>query len=417
MTNADPSTVAAAPSLVKPRRRLVRRAVLLIVGGATFSTLSLPSLAGWIFFKRQIITASADAAISVDVADLDGDGDVDVLSASVGDNRVAWYENDGRRGRPRFTPHVISTRGRVPVSVHAADLDADGDLDVIAASDADNEIAWYENDGHAPPSFARHVISTAARAASSVFAADMDGDGDMDVLSSSIIDDKIAWYENDDGSPPSFREHVVTQDPGPGEGFANFPLSIAAVDLDGDRDKDILFAATGASIVGWYVNNGASPPTFVPRVIADIFTPVSGPTSVFAADMDADGDLDVLSASGGDDKITWYENDGARPPSLTARTITSTAFHAWAVGAADLDGDGDVDVLSGSFDDNRVYWYDNQGGFPISFVTRVVTTEARAARSVGAADLDGDGDLDVIAPSFEDDTVAWFENQVVLPRK
>ena len=50
--------------------------------------------------------------------------------------------------------------------------------------------------------FREHVISTAANGATSVFATDVDGDGDTDVLSASQNDDKIAWYENDGGSPP-----------------------------------------------------------------------------------------------------------------------------------------------------------------------------------------------------------------------
>ncbi|GAG03697.1 unnamed protein product, partial [marine sediment metagenome] len=61
----------------------------------------------------------------------------------------------------------------------------------------DHRIAWYENDGAANPSFAERAISTSAEYARSVYAADVDGDGDMDVLSASTGDDKIAWYEND----------------------------------------------------------------------------------------------------------------------------------------------------------------------------------------------------------------------------
>ena len=73
-------------------------------------------------------------------------------------------------------------------------MDGDGDMDVLSASQLDNKIAWYENDGS--QTFALHTISTAASGARSVFAADVDGDGDLDVLSASGNDDKIAWYED-----------------------------------------------------------------------------------------------------------------------------------------------------------------------------------------------------------------------------
>jgi membrane-bound lytic murein transglycosylase B len=81
-------------------------------------------------------------------------------------------------------------------SVYAADVDGDGDLDVLSASSTMmTQIAWYENDGR--QNFTSNVITTSAAWLRSVYAADVDGDGDMDVLSASVLDNKIAWYEND----------------------------------------------------------------------------------------------------------------------------------------------------------------------------------------------------------------------------
>jgi len=80
--------------------------------------------------------------------------------------------------------------------VYAADLDNDGDLDVLSASSLDGKIAWYEN--HDSAGFGdQHVISFEAEGARAVYAADLDGDGDLDVLSASSIDNKIAWYKNE----------------------------------------------------------------------------------------------------------------------------------------------------------------------------------------------------------------------------
>ena len=104
--------------------------------------------------------------------------------------------------------------------------------------------------------FTEHVISTVADVAFSVFAADLDGDGDTDVLSASIDDDKIAWYENDGSSPPIFTEHVIST-------VANRPHSVFATDLDGDGDADVLSASDAG--VFWYVNDGGTPPIFTRR--------------------------------------------------------------------------------------------------------------------------------------------------------
>ncbi len=91
-----------------------------------------------------MITADAYRAQCVHAADLDGDGDVDVLSASHGDDQVAWYENNGEQD---FTTHVITTQADGAQGVISADLDGDGDLDVISVSNRDDTIAWYENTG------------------------------------------------------------------------------------------------------------------------------------------------------------------------------------------------------------------------------------------------------------------------------
>jgi hypothetical protein len=85
-----------------------------------------------------------------------------------------------------------------------------------------------------------------------------------------------------------------------------------------------------------------------------------GASSVYAADLDGDGDLDVLSASSDDDRVAWYENiDGAGHFGEQRAVITTAAAGAQSVYAADLDGDGDVDVLS-AFGDGKIAWYENR---------------------------------------------------------
>ena len=95
------------------------------------------------FGGQQTITTSAERAHGVYAIDLDGDGDADVLSASVYDNKIAWYENQG--GGVFGGQQVITTSADGATSVYATDLDGDGDADVLSASWNDDKIAWYEN--------------------------------------------------------------------------------------------------------------------------------------------------------------------------------------------------------------------------------------------------------------------------------
>ena len=97
----------------------------------------------------------------------------------------------------QFAPHTITGGCVGPRSVYAADVDGDGDMDVLSASQDDNKIAWYENDGS--QNFTDHTITNDALCAYSVYAANVDGDGDIDVLSASYSDGKIAWKEEQSG--------------------------------------------------------------------------------------------------------------------------------------------------------------------------------------------------------------------------
>lgn len=342
------------------------------------------------FSTPNLISIEVDGARAVFAADLDRDGDTDVLSASLSDNRIAWYENKGDQD---FTPHTITTAANGARSVFVSDVDSDGDMDVLSASSGDHKIAWYENDGD--QNFTSHTISTAAMLAYMVTASDLDGDGDIDVLSASSDDDKIAWYEND-GSQ-NFTARTITT-------TANAARAVFASDVDGDGDMDVLSASFVDSTIAWYENNGSN--NFVPHTIA---TDAPGARSVYATDIDGDGDMDVLSASRMDDKIAWYENNGTQ--NFTAHTITLDAGFAVSAFASDVDGDGDMDVLSSSFRDDKIAWYENDGQG--NFTAHTITVVANGASSVFAFDVDGDGDMDVLSASADDDKIAWYENQTL----
>ncbi len=135
-------------------------------------------------WTEGVISTSADSATFVFGADMDGDGDLDTLSASSNEDKIAWYENLAGDGAS-WSAHVISTSANGAHSVFAADVDGDGDLDALSASWLDDKIAWYENLAGDGSSWSTHVISTSADGANSVFAVDVDGDGDLDALSAS----------------------------------------------------------------------------------------------------------------------------------------------------------------------------------------------------------------------------------------
>ncbi len=323
-----------------------------------FTTVIFPSriISGQNSITAHTISDSAHEARSIFAADVDGDGDMDVLS---GHYNIAWYENDGSES---FTPHTISTSAAS--SVYAIDLDDDGDMDVVGSSAG--SVGWYENDGSG--SFATHKICNHYyhREFRSVYALDVDGDGDMDVVTASYSpNDKIMWYEND-GSQ-YFNHHIIADS-------AHEARSVSAADIDGDGDMDVL---SGHNNIAWYEYDGLE--SFNTHTVA-----TSGVSSVYAVDVDGDGDIDVVGSSAG--SVGWYENDGFE--SFTTRTVSTSG--ASSVYAVDLDGDGDLDVLSAALGDSKISWYEINYS-PVANDTAITSSEDRDYTGMlSASDSDGD---------------------------
>ncbi len=168
---------------------------------------------------------------------MDGDGDMDIVSASYNDDTIAWYENNNGDASS-WTATDIATNANGAQSVYAADMDGDGDMDIVSASHLDDAIAWYENNNGDASSWTATDIATSADGAFSVFAADMDGDGDMDILSASYLDDTIAWYENNNGDASSWTATDIATS-------ADSAQSVYAADMDGDGDMDIVIGFLG----------------------------------------------------------------------------------------------------------------------------------------------------------------------------
>ena len=141
------------------------------------------------------------------------------------------------------------------------------------------------------------IIAPTALATVSVFAIDLDGDDDIDVLSAAPAADRVSWYENLDGQGNFGPENIITNS-------VDGPNAVFSADLDNDLDNDVLSANTIDGEIVWYENDGLG--NFGPLQI--ITTNAPGTLSVFAADLDNDTDIDVLSASQIDNKIAWYEN-------------------------------------------------------------------------------------------------------------
>jgi len=208
-----------------------------------------------------------------------------------------------------------------------------------------------EESGHWGP---QQVITAEVDRPSFVTAADVDGDGDMEVFSASAGDDKIAFYPNLGGG--DFGPQKVIS-----AGLGMAPRCISVADLDGDSLVDVISNGSSGDL-GWFKNLGGG--------AFGAFQPLSTNSSladVMVADMDGDGDPDLLHIgySPPHHRIVWYENQGGGV--FHSAVEVAADSHALSVSAADLDGDGDLDVLAGMDPlihdfEGEIVWYENQGG-------------------------------------------------------
>jgi len=351
------------------------------------------------FLEQKIIAGDAGRAWAVHAADLDGDGDLDAISATqFGDNSLSWYENlegTGSFGAQR----VISTDLFLPTGVVAADFDRDGDLDLVVAHSSEDSVGWFENLDGLGTFGSEQVITTNADGASQVATADVDLDGDLDVLSAAAFTDMIAWYEND-GTGSFGPQQSLTTD-------ANGAISVAVADVDGDGDSDVLSASFYDSKLAWYENLDAEGSFGEQQVIT---TATYYAQSIEAADLDGDGDVDVLSASGYG-KVAWFENLDGAGSFGPERSIWTEIESPSRVLPVDLDVDGDLDVAVASTSNGpKVAWFENLNGIGDFGPQQVVSTEVAGIRSLFAADIDGDGDPDLLSASEDDDKIAWYQN-------
>ena len=339
---------------------------------------------------------------SVYAADVDGDGDIDVLGSARGGDEIAWWENIGGDGIV-WTQHTVDGAFDMAMSVYAADVDGDGDMDVLGAAYNADDITWWENTTGDGTAWTEHTVDGAFDGARSVYAADVDGDGDMDVLGAASGANEIAWWENTTGDGSTWTEHsVVVAFDG-----AN---SVYAADVDGDGDMDVLGAANEDDDITWWENTAGDGTAWTEYTVDGAF---DGAYFVYAADIDGDGDMDILGAAFHDGDIAWWENTAGDGTTWTEHTVDGAFDFASSVYAADVDGDGDMDVLGTASAANLITWWENTAGDGTTWTEHTVDGAFGYAYSVYTADVDGDGDMDVLGAAADADTIAWWESDCV----
>ena len=371
-------------------------------------------------------------------ADADGDGDYDVLSGST-DGTIRYFDNTGTPQSPSFSEQTGSSNPFDGVDAGdnsapaLAELDADGRFELTVGSGSGRVHYFDGTDGQAlmtlnPQTGASNPFDGVEVNSRSVPAlADVDGDGDLDAAVGEG-GGTLAFFLNDgDAQNPSFTEQTGSNNPFNNEDFGSSSAPFFG-DLDNDGDLDAVVGRGFGSLR--YLRNNSTGQSL-------IFSPITGSGNPFdgldidypfnrpaLADLDADGDLDlaVADSSGSTREPDFFENTGsASSPAFTKRTGTANplanlSFGQYdAFGFGDVDADGDLDIVVG-VRTGFFQYFENTGDAQNPAFTERISESPMAnlrtpdQRSTPAlADLDNDGDLDVVAGS-EDGSLSYFQN-------
>jgi len=351
---------------------------------------------GHAFGQQQVVPVRAQAGF-LHVGDVDGDGDPDLLTANIADNTISLRRNDGHGVFGGNEGIVFGAEDLSQLAV--GDIDGDGDPDLLTAGGKNAIARLWCNDGTGR--FAQTWGVDMGDSDTSPAFGDVDGDGDLDVLFSVWAGRGAVVVRFNDGTGAFGGGSRVA--------VGSYPSAPALGDIDGDGDLDLLTANYGGirQSVSVRLNDGQGTFGGALDVTAGTYS-----QEVLLGDVDGDGDLDLLAR---DDSHTAYLrlNDGhgmfrqRRAVYLGCR-VEDIALH-------DVDGDGDLDLLGaveprGLVVPDRVsIWRnDGRGFFGANNQNRQDVIITASSDSFTMADVDGDGDLDLLAAAYDATVNIWL---------
>jgi|GEM_PF-3740805 len=253
-------------------------------------------------FKDEVVITQLTDARMIKTGDLDGDGHLDIVVSSLS-GKVQWQRNiDGTAefGEP---VEILSLDSDARVQdLLVDDFDNDGDLDVVSKTSSgfsSGELRFHENDGSGTFSEAVYLM----RDSEDIRSADINGDGQIELVaalkdSGRLNKDRISAFTYNSESN-SFEEQVLTSS------IVANSTNFSLADLDSDGDLDIVLTEYFGSTIASVINLDGKGTFSEPFILDDQFP---RPENVLTSDFDLDGDLDVVSVSSETGELKWYKN-------------------------------------------------------------------------------------------------------------
>jgi len=359
---------------------------------------------GQVVFTEHSIDENFQGVSTICSVDIDKDGMKDLVcgsettsatSLSIG---IWWLRNNGD---DTWTRHEIDGGFKNVMSLEIADIDRDGNPDVLASGWNAHQIAYWKNSGGSIPVWTKVTVRANFTNAHDAHPIDLNNDSLTDIVGmSAYLGQVIAWYQQPNGS---FTEQIIDNSFTGGRA-----LSIADYNNDGNTDISAV-SATKKQLVVYYASN-ENPTVWTKEVIAQ---DLDGAHEVINYDADNDGDIDLLTSAYNSNQIDSWKNNGANPVVWTREPV---GLHVGVNRAlpADFDGDGDFDVIAtGKFPTSKLSLWDNLGGIPNTFAETIINDQLSAFWALCVDDFDNDGDLDFISGASVSGVIRWWKNNLI----
>jgi hypothetical protein len=287
--------------------------------------------------------------------------------------------------------------GTAPACVIATDINGDGSLDLIGANSSDNTLTLLLNDGYGH--FSNYNTLNVGKGPTSVVAADINGDDYVDLVCANFGagGGKTLTVLTNDGTGVFGLNATLTVGGG--------PMSVVAADVNGDGKLDLITANAGTngngSTLTILTNSGSGG-----FHLSSTLTVGTDPVCVIAADVNGDGKLDLICANDLGNSLTVLTNNGSGR-FVTSATLTVDVQPTCVI-AADVNGDGKLDLISANLNNaaSTLMVLTNNGSGAFVFSARLSLPKygnqyPALPESVVAADLDGDGRMDLISANSD----------------
>ena len=366
----------------------------------TFPTYSQPLITNpdSIPFAPPVSYAVQDQPYTLFPADFDGDGDYDLAVCHILSDSIMILLNQGNGTFSNLTNYWGG--GGTSVSIFSADFDGDGDYDIAITHQYANTISILKNNGDG--TFATPENYAVGSFPNHIFSEDFDGDGHHDVAVANQLSKEMCILKNNgDGTFSAPYYYYI------GMWVSRF----FSVDLDKDGDNDLAIAIHYTNLVCIMYNDGSG--NFSDPVYYEVGEGNSNPVSVYAADLDKDGDYDLAVANHGNSHdvcILLNNGDGT-----FVRHANYFVGHdpLW-VSCGDMDGDGNIDLVVANrnefgpdYNDN-VSILKNYGDGTFGPPTYYSVIDGPAC--VFLVDFDADVDLDLAVANHYSADVCIFLN-------